>query len=122
MHQAWEDSTEIPLYQWGADKIKISPLSWAARQLLSVRRRTRLCGYCGEQLRCGACPMKKCSAGPARRNSGPNPALHLVPACPREVLDVAAHVSCRVGINAEIKIENKNTEHRQMERAWHNYI
>lgn len=64
-------------------------------------------GYRG-RLRYGAFPVKKCP--PARRNPGTNPALHLVPVCPQEVLDIVVHVSCRGGINAEIKIENKNTE------------
>lgn len=52
--------------------------------------------------------MKKCP--PARRDPGTNPALHSVPVCPQEVLDIVVHVSCRVGINAEIKIEDKNSE------------
>lgn len=52
--------------------------------------------------------MKKCP--PARRDPGTNPALHSVSVCPQEVLDIVVHVSCRVGINAEIKIEDKNGE------------
>lgn len=52
--------------------------------------------------------MKKCP--PARRDPGTNPALHSVLVCPQEVLDIVVHVSCRVRINAEIKIEDKNSE------------
>lgn len=52
--------------------------------------------------------MKKCP--PARRDPGTNPALHYVSVCPQEVLDIVVHVSCRAGINAEIKIEDKTSE------------
>lgn len=67
-------------------------------------------------------PREKTFSGSSQERPGTNPALHLVSARPQEVPDVVVHVGCRGGINAEIKIENKNTECRQMERAWHNYI